>query len=795
MGKRLISEIPLVRQRAEELDDALQALPLSYRPSWKIAVELGRDAGSSQLQKAAFSQPLCTAVQVILIDLLRAAGIAFSAVIGHSSGEIAAAYAAGFLTAADAVKVAYLRGFFAPLARGPNGENGAMLAAGTSMEDADELCDLPDFKGRLVVAASNSAASVTLSGNADAVEHARIVFGDEKKFARLLKVDTAYHSHHMKPCASPYVQALEEAGVKVQSPPGDCVWYSSVLDGANMEASAVLGGEYWRDNMVNTVLFSQAVSSAAQNSGPFHVALEVGPHPALKGPASQTLQDIGVELPYFGTLSRGKDDIEAISDSLGSLWTRLGASSVDLDAFQGLLLSDKRPQLLKNLPVYGWDHDKPYWYESRKSRLFRSRARPSHEILGVRCDEGNENELRWRNFLSVQEVPWLEGHKVQNQTVFPAAGYVSMGLEAAMVMAGDREVQLLEVEHLTIGKAIMFQDERAAVETMVTLSNVSFEGNAKEGSERMSADLSVSAHLSHDQNSLTKVAGCRVSAIFGPSSGDIPLPPSERPAKPSHLIDVDADKFYTALHDGGYGYTGPFRCLSRLQRRHNFCTGTVEKPATPTGNTPLLVHPALLDPAFQSVLGGYFWPGDGRLWSLFLPTSIRKVTVNPRLCRQSNPHAAEELPFDAWLADSPVREIRGDVVVYTKDPAEQPCIEVEGLSMISFADAAPSEDRPFFAKTLWGVSVPDGQLAAGRERASDYESQLAVACERVACYYWRRLDESLTPDQREICEPHQKQLLKTIEHVFGQVVAGEHPYVRSQWLKDDEHTIAQIVER
>jgi hybrid polyketide synthase/nonribosomal peptide synthetase ACE1 len=433
MGKSLVNSLPQAQKLVRELDDSLQQLPKSHRPSWSITEELSKDAASSRLQEAAFSQPLCTVVQVILVDVLKAAGIGFSAVVGHSSGEMGAAYAAGYISACDAVRIAYLRGLFAKLASGPNDERGSMMAVGTSVEAAKTLCNLPEFKGRIYLAASNSPASVTLSGDESAINQAKTVLDESKTFARLLKVDTAYHSHHMQPAAAPYVEALNSVGITIKTPVDGCMWYSSVFDSTRMDAkdpmlSQSLRGTYWRDNMVNPVWFSQAITHALQ-SGPFQTVLEVGPHPALKGPASQTLSDLGLDIPYFGTLKRGVDDFEAISACFGSVWTTLGASAIDFDGAQNQLYSDDTPaptaRLLKNLPSYVWDHDKAYWYESRRSKLFRSRAQPSHELLGVRCDEGDEHELRWRNFLSVQEIPWLDGHQIQGQTVFPAAGYVS----------------------------------------------------------------------------------------------------------------------------------------------------------------------------------------------------------------------------------------------------------------------------------------------------------------------------------------------------------------------------------
>ena len=129
-----------------------------------------------RIGEAALSQPLCTAIQITLVDLLQTAGITFSAIVGCFSGDIAAAYAAGFISAHDAIRIAYYRGLYAQLAGSGGGsavQKGAMLAVGASWEDAEELTSLLSFKGRLTIAAYNSSASITLSSDADAIVHAK----------------------------------------------------------------------------------------------------------------------------------------------------------------------------------------------------------------------------------------------------------------------------------------------------------------------------------------------------------------------------------------------------------------------------------------------------------------------------------------------------------------------------------------------------------------------------------------------------------------------------------------------
>lgn len=147
MGRGLLLQSGYVQKRIDSLDNDLAQLPSSDRPSWSIRTELMADAPTSRITEAKVSQPLCTAIQIVLVDLLRSAGVHFKAIVGHSSGEIGAAYAAGLITSRDAIYISYYRGFHASFAYSPESQKGAMLTVGTSFEDAQELCELPDFEG------------------------------------------------------------------------------------------------------------------------------------------------------------------------------------------------------------------------------------------------------------------------------------------------------------------------------------------------------------------------------------------------------------------------------------------------------------------------------------------------------------------------------------------------------------------------------------------------------------------------------------------------------------------------
>ena len=289
MGIELLRASKFASQVIERLETRLLQLPVADRPTWSLRQELEKEPSSSRIGEAALSQPLCTAVQILQVDLLRVAGIYFLAVVGHSSGEIAAAYAAGFISAEDAICIAFYRGLHSILALGSDGSSGAMIAIGTSAEDMQDLCADPDFRGRICIAATNFPISVTVSGDRDAIDELKIILDDEKKFSRVLRVDKAYHSHYMLPCSEAYLNSLAALDMHVDNG-RQFTWVSSVLDVEGMSGrQMLLRGKYWDSNMIRPVLFQKAIANACTVVDPFDCALEVGPHPTLKGPTLQII--------------------------------------------------------------------------------------------------------------------------------------------------------------------------------------------------------------------------------------------------------------------------------------------------------------------------------------------------------------------------------------------------------------------------------------------------------------------------------------------------------------------------
>lgn len=192
MGRELIRDYPAFRKSLDAMDRVLQTL--EHAPTWKIADTLLNVEDKTILAKPEFSQPICTALQIALVDCLAAWQVTPAAVIGHSSGEVAAAYAAGALSMRQAVIVAFYRGY---VCSKPRKRAGGMAAVGLGRGDVQPYL-IPGVR----IACENSGKSVTLSGDVQALEESMAAMKEDHPdtLVRKLQVEVAYHSRKCFMC-------------------------------------------------------------------------------------------------------------------------------------------------------------------------------------------------------------------------------------------------------------------------------------------------------------------------------------------------------------------------------------------------------------------------------------------------------------------------------------------------------------------------------------------------------------------------------------------------------------------
>lgn len=365
---------------------------------------------------ARVSQPASTAIQLALVLLLRSFGVRPHSVTGHSSGEIGAAFAAGALTFETCLSIAYYRGVSTERLKQIRPDmKGAMLALGASPEVATAMIE--DTKGvQVVIACLNSPSSVTLSGDVEAIVTIEAAAKEKSIFARRLHVDVAYHSPHMDVIAEDYRAAMG----KIKPALSKNVHFYSSLTAAKISTLA-LGSSYWVNNLKSPVRFATSLfyccslnrEQPTWENSVTHL-IEIGPHPALKGP----IRDILVAAPktsykigYSSTLVRKENAVVSILNLASELFMKgydLSMTAINFPRGEG------RRQVLCELPPYSWNHKTEYWHESRISHSHRAKSRSRNDILGTLVPESSDLEPWWRNVLRLDDVPWVGPIQVHN---------------------------------------------------------------------------------------------------------------------------------------------------------------------------------------------------------------------------------------------------------------------------------------------------------------------------------------------------------------------------------------------
>ncbi|GKT94518.1 beta-ketoacyl synthase domain-containing protein [Colletotrichum tofieldiae] len=610
-----------------------------------------------------------------------------------------------------------------------------MMAVGMTRAEASDLCARDDIKGRIWVAASNAPSSVTLSGDMEAVKALQVELTEEKKFARLLVVDTAYHSAHMDKPAAKYMEDLAGCGIELRQR-NSTVWVSSVYADGTEPSIEELKGSYWRDNMVKAVSFYEAIDLALTSQGPFASAVEVGPHPALKGPVQQTVKAAtGGALSYAGLLDRKKDDRHAFAEFLGFTWNYFGTDAID---WKPLVSNSAQPNLLSSrieLPSYPWDHSQMYYRESRIAHQYQFREQGPHELLGVRTRDDTEFELRWRNILKLETVPWIQHHKFQGQALLPASAYCVLALDAAKAVLNGRQASVVELTDLEFMSGISLEANTYGVEILVSLSIQPPSTKGRLAGKVIEGAFTITSCYADGVAPMQKNFTGNLRIYLGePSENALPT----RDPAMAETLPADTDAFYQMMSGIGLDYTGPFRALEGIDRRYNFCSATLKK-FHDTDTTGLGVSPATLDSCFHSVFAAVASPGDKSLWTSFLPRSIEKIRFNLAIC-DGKPSGNASLVVDSVITQEIPRtktattKFVGDMSIY--NPVGEMEIQVEGLMVASFANSKPEDDKELYLTTVMDLD-PEHEIVMADLSQEDVATEriLLEACERVARFY------------------------------------------------------------
>ncbi|MBX3670089.1 MAG: SDR family NAD(P)-dependent oxidoreductase [Rhodocyclaceae bacterium] len=586
MGRRLLAAMPDFRAEIAKIDALV--LPLT---GFSILDELAADGNDARLDDTVVAQPLLFAIQVAVTRLLRDRGIVPAAVTGHSVGEVAAAWAAGALDLTQAVRVICTRS----AAQGSTRGAGRMAAVGLSEAGARAAIAEIDASLDLAIAGINSPKSVTLSGALADLERLQVHLEPKGVFYRLLDLDYAFHSRYMDPIEDRLAHGLDglvpghsAKATFVSTVTGD------VLDGEQLDAT------YWWRNVRAPVQFAAAVSKLAGLG--CRVFVEIGPHAILQRYIADGLTAAGVKGKFLATLRKEADGPEQIEDAF--LRATLLQSEPDLGMFFPYAARRVR------LPNYSWQRERHWQPESSEHHAYISRRRV-HPLLGWRLPE---LDPAWENTIDPVVLPWLADHKVGGAIVFPGSAYAEIALAAARELRpGDRHC----VEQIDIVAPMLFDGEHArTLRVTVSPRDGSFQVRSRQ-------------RLSHDEWMLH--AAGRILEASDRS------PQAQIEAVPESAAELCADDHHRLTVMLGLDYGPAFRRQGSARHLAEHVEAKLDLPAEIMADQAYLIHPALLDVSFQSLVDFFQYEIEAGLAVVFLPVKIERIEICrhavPTLCR------------------------------------------------------------------------------------------------------------------------------------------------------------------
>ena len=375
------------------------------------------EAPQAALDECELAQPVTFAIQCALVEMFKTWGVYPDCVLGHSSGEVAAAYASGALSLADSTRLVFHRATLQQRVAG----SGRMLAIGLDPPGVEELLDALNVPFRLdgvrtpqvEIACENSPANTVICGH-EAKLRPIIEELDRRNLQNgLIPGNIAFHSQSMDVImddASKAFAFLDDVSFNIDVP------FVSSVTGAD---TGRLDGAYWWSNIRQRVRFAEAMETVKRDHRP-DVVLELAPHSALQPLVAQCVEDVSPPPVSIPTLMRGQDACVGFLEALGALF-RAGVS-LDFAA------QYPRPEPIAQL-LPGHPRDEEKTVDNRlDDEFFLQQGDYAHgPLVGHRIPS---DHLLFEARLSESAFPWLAEHRVHHASIMPAAGYIELILEA-----------------------------------------------------------------------------------------------------------------------------------------------------------------------------------------------------------------------------------------------------------------------------------------------------------------------------------------------------------------------------
>lgn len=654
MGQQLLKREPVFLDTIEKIDAEIRK-----HADWSLIEEMTRGKQDSNINKTNIAQPAIFALQVALAALWKSWGVTPAKVVGHSVGEVAAAYVAGIYSLEDAVKVIVHRSRL----QETTGGTGRMVAVGISPTEAREY--IGDHGARVQVAVINSPSMVTIAGDSDALEPIVEKIEADKKFLRWLRIDYAFHTHQMEPIKDALLEALADI-----QPQNAAVPYYSTVTGDRFHGSE-LDANYWWRNVREAVLFAPAIDKLAR--GGAQLFLELGPHPALQSSITDCLSAADKKGTVLGSLKRKSDESTEMLRNLAGLYFE--GAEIDWNA-----VNQSGGDFVR-LPSYPWQHES-YWLECDKSRRHRL-AKIVHPLLGLRTPAPDPT---WEFHLEPTYFNYLDDHRFWDSIVFPGAGYGEMGLAIAKnLFPEDNYV----VEELVTKKALFVSDKK------VPQVRVVFDEKTKNYQVFSTTDDGKQWDL-NAEGRLQKLAH---EEIVNADLAQL------REGLEDHYTH---EQYYDEYAAAGYQFGPNFQHLENVWRTMDRALAEIIVPDQIRDTAAdYHIHPAVLDATFHAVKGAQKVPADAKPSEHFyLPAAIRRIQLH-----------VDTVPNHLWTHATIIQRtpdsLLSDIEVFDNDGNRVADILGFRVDRVEQKDEATEELENSFYQFSWEPSWLRGSRAEG----------------------------------------------------------------------------------